>query len=159
MAEDKVENLILEATKIQARAVIPIVKALEAELGKARAHALVGEAIAANYVAWRRKRGFETNSHPGDEGENKPDFPVEFEVVESTDQTYGHNITACAFAEYFRSIGEPEIGALMTCGVDFAAEALIRPDWVFSRTQTRMQGAPHCDFRWRRRDPGERSGA
>ena len=151
MADHERKNPVLEATKIQARAVIPIVKALEAELGKARAHALVGEAIAANYVAWRRKRGFETNSHPGGEKENKPDFPVEVEVVESTDHTYGHNVTACAFAEYFRSIGESEIGALMTCGVDFAAEKLIRPDWAFSRTQTRMQGASHCDFRWRRR--------
>ena len=142
---------ILEATKIQARAVIPIVKALEKELGKDRAHAIVGKAIADNYVGWRTKRGFEKNSHPGGEGENKPEFPVEHQVVENTADRYGHNITACAFAEYFQSIGEPEIGALMTCGVDFAAEELIRPEWEFTRTQTRMQGAAYCDFRWCRR--------
>ena len=38
------------------------------------------------------------------------------------------------------------------------AEALIRPDWAFSRTQTRMQGAPCCDFRWRRRETSEGRG-
>ena len=51
------------------------------------------------------------------------------------------------FAEYYRFIGEPKIGALMTVGVDYAAEELRRPEWDFERTQTRMQGALHCDFR------------
>jgi hypothetical protein len=45
---------ILDAVKIQARAVIPIVKALERELGKERAHAIVGAAIAGDYA---RSRG------------------------------------------------------------------------------------------------------
>lgn len=145
------KNPILEATRIQARAVIPIVKALEKEIGKERAHAIVGKAIADNYVAYREKLGFEEDAHPRGDGENKPAFPVEQEVVEDTAEAYGHNITGCAFAEYFRSIGEPEIGALMTCGVDFAAEDRMRPGWEFNRTQTLMQGAPHCDFRWKKR--------
>jgi hypothetical protein len=143
---------ILEATKIQARAVIPIVKALEKELGKERAHAIVRAAIADNYCAWRRKLGFEANSHP--RTDNAPDFPVERTVVADSDTEYGFDITGCAFAEYFRAIGEPEIGALMTCGVDFAAEEMIRPDWQFTRTQTQMEGASHCDFRWRKKDAG-----
>jgi hypothetical protein len=145
---------ILDATKIQARLVIPIVKALEAELGKEAAHDIVGRAIANNYVAWRDKIGFTKNAHPRDEGEGvdgAPTFPVEREIVEDSEEAFGHDITSCAFADYFRSIGEPEIGALITCGVDFAAEAHMRPDWEFSRSQTRMQGAPTCDFRWCKR--------
>ncbi|NKB57521.1 MAG: hypothetical protein GKS00_14440 [Alphaproteobacteria bacterium] len=122
-------NKILEAVKIQSRVVIPIVKALEAEIGKEQAHAIVGSAIAGAYVTHRERRGFEPNSHPRTEQESGMDFPVEREVVEDTETGYGHNITGCQFAEYFRSIGEPEIGALMTCGVDFAAEDLVRPDW------------------------------
>ena len=98
----------------------------------------------------RERRGFEVNSHPRVEQEDGMEFPVEREVVTDGDAEFGYNITGCLFADYFRSIGEPQIGALMTCGVDFAAEALIRPDWEFARTQTRMQGASHCDFRWRK---------
>ena len=144
---------VLDAVRIQSKMVIPIVKKLEQEIGKEAAHRIVGEAIAQNYVAWREKLGFEENSHPASEREDgqAPAFPVEEEVVENTSDAYGHNITACAFADYFRKIGEPEIGALMCCGVDFAAEERIRPDWEFTRTQTRMQGAPHCDFRWKRK--------
>jgi hypothetical protein len=37
---------MIDAVKIQARVVIPIVKALELELGRERAHEIVGEAIA-----------------------------------------------------------------------------------------------------------------
>ncbi len=37
---------MLDAVKIQARAIIPVVKALEAELGRERAHLIVGQAIA-----------------------------------------------------------------------------------------------------------------
>ena len=57
-------------------------------------------------------------------------------------------MTRCQFADYFRAIGEPEIGALLTCGVDFVNEAIQRPDWEFRRTQTLMKGAAYCDFRW-----------
>lgn len=142
---------MLEAIKIQSKVVIPIVKALEAELGKVRAHQIVGDAIAGAYVEYRQRRGFEADVHPGVEVDG-PSFPVQKAVVEHTDDVYGHDITGCAFADYFNSIDEPEIGALMTCGVDYAAEALMRPAWDFERTQTRMQGASHCDFRWRKRD-------
>lgn len=144
-------NKILDAIKIQSRVVIPIAKALEREIGAERAHEVIGGAIAGAYVAYRERKGFELDSHPRAELESGDGFPVERKIVEDTDTNFAYNITRCQFAEYFRAIGEPEIGALMTCGVDFAAEERIRPGWAFERTQTRMQGAPHCDFRWRKR--------
>lgn len=139
---------ILEAVKIQARAVIPIVKAMEQELGKERALAIVGNAIANDYAKWQARRIQARNVHPRSSGAPSQ-FPVESEVVEDTETTFGVNMTKCRFAEYFKAIGEPEIGALLTCGVDFANEESLRPDWKFDRTQTLMQGAPFCDFRWR----------
>ena len=147
------ENKMLEGVKIQARAVIPIVRALEAELGVERAHALVGKALAESWADVVAARSAARNTHPR-EADAGFDYPVESEVVELTEDAYGRNMTACAFADWFREIGEPEIGALLTCGVDFAVEARVRPDWEFTRTQTRMQGAPHCDFRWRRKTSG-----
>jgi L-2-amino-thiazoline-4-carboxylic acid hydrolase len=140
---------MLDAVKIQARAVIPIVKALEREIGKPRAHALVGAAIANDYAKWQAQRIPVRNLHPRRNGDNP--FPVERQIVDDTESSFAVNMTSCQFADYFRSIGEPEIGALLTCGVDFANEAVQRPDWLFERTQTLMQGAPFCDFRWRRK--------
>ena len=142
---------MLEAVKIQGHALIPVVKALEAELGKERAHRIVGDAIAANWAAVVASRTPEVDRHPG-EGEVLFDFPVESEVVEHTADSFGRDFKACAFADHFREIGESEIGALLTCGVDFETERRVRPGWEFRRTQTRMQGAPFCDFRWRKKD-------
>ena len=144
----------LDAVKIQARAVIPIVRALEQELGKQRAHSIVGRALAESYAEWQVKTVGGQQPHPRDvdvEGQ----LPVDTEVVEDTDSTYAVNMTRCKFAEYFRAIGAADVGALLTCGVDFAAEAALRPDWEFRRSQTLMSGASHCDFRWRLRNSEE----
>lgn len=46
----------LDAVKIQARAVITIVRALERELGKERAHSIVGRAIAERMRNGRPRR-------------------------------------------------------------------------------------------------------
>ncbi len=74
MPDSPKKTPILEATKIQARAVISIVKELEKELGKAWAHEIVGRAIGANYTAWRESRGFTPDAHPRTEGADGPDF-------------------------------------------------------------------------------------
>ncbi len=143
-------NSILNAIKTQSKVVIPIVQELEKEISKERAHVRVGRAMAGAYVDYRKRRGFEANSHPRVEQEGEDAVPVEREVIDDTAESYGYNITVCLFAEYFRSIGEPEIGALMTCGIASTAEDLVCQNWEFERTQTRMQGASHSDFRWRK---------
>ena len=53
---------VLEAVKIQARAIVPVVKALEAELGKARAHEIVGNAIAESWGEFLAGRTAERNT-------------------------------------------------------------------------------------------------
>jgi len=144
---------MLQAVKIQARVLVPIVKALELELGKEKAHAIVGRAIAESWATFVASRDPERDTHPSRDS-GAFDFPVESEIVENTPESLATNLTACQFARYFRGIGEPEIGALLTCNVDFAVNAKLRPSWEFTRTQTQMQGAAFCDFRWRLRSRG-----
>ena len=145
----------LDAVKIQARAVIPIVKALELELGKIKAHRLVGDAIAgswATYIVNRQVRSSGSSDHPRDAGNSN--FPVQSIIVKDTENEHAINMTKCEYADYFRRIEEPEVGALLTCGVDYAVEKRMRPDWTFSRNQTLMQGAEFCDFCWARKSKG-----
>jgi hypothetical protein len=63
-AESEKPAAALDAVKIQARAVIPIVRALERELGRERAHSIVGRAIADSYAEWQGKAVSARNSHP-----------------------------------------------------------------------------------------------
>jgi hypothetical protein len=61
--------------------------------------------------------------------------------------------SSCPFADHFRAIGEPEISALLSCGVDFAVQDAARTTWELKRIRTRMQGAPFCDLRRKLRRP------
>jgi hypothetical protein len=93
-------------------------------------------------------KGFEEGSHPRVEQKFDNGFPVERKVINNNEETYGYNITGSEFTEYVRSIGELEISALMTSGVDCAVEEFISLQWNFLPTQCWMQRAPHCDFWW-----------
>lgn len=42
------------------------------------------------------------------------------------------------------------VNALLVCTADFATAEGFGPDIELTRTQTIMQGATHCDFRYRR---------
>ena len=74
---------------------------------------------------------------------------VTFDMHRDDREAREFDITSCRFAEFFRALGEPELGALLICHVD-ADIADAGGDAVsFRRTQTLMQGAPCCDFRYR----------
>ncbi|MBH5386796.1 L-2-amino-thiazoline-4-carboxylic acid hydrolase [Bradyrhizobium diversitatis] len=53
-------------------------------------------------------------------------------------------------------IGEAELGFLLICTADFATAEGFGPDIKLTRTQTIMQGASHCDFRYKRDAGGSR---
>jgi hypothetical protein len=59
------------------------------------------------------------------------------------------DITRCRFAEFFRALGEPELGALLICETDFDIAAAGGGEVTFTRDETIMQGAPSCTFRYK----------
>ena len=59
------------------------------------------------------------------------------------------DVTHCRFAEFFRALGEPELGALLVCATDFDIVAAGGSEVGLTRDQTLMQGAPSCTFRYR----------
>ena len=53
----------------------------------------------------------------------------------------------------YRELGLEELGYTLSCNRDGSLLAGFAPDVEFTRTQTIMQGASHCDFRYRKRKP------
>jgi len=51
----------------------------------------------------------------------------------------------------YRALGIPELGALLSCNRDFALIQGFNPDVDLTRTQTIMEGAPFCNFRYTRK--------
>jgi ubiquinone biosynthesis protein len=55
-------------------------------------------------------------------------------------------VIRCPWADYFRSVGQPELGATAFCDIDFKLAEI----WGFDlkRNGLLMTGAPCCDFRF-----------
>jgi hypothetical protein len=117
---------LLEKTKIQAQVLVPLVKALRAELGEARADAIVRKALGEQFRRYGEKfwqRQGERNL--GDKLANA------FDGFAAGD-----------------ALDEPELGFLLVCGSDFPMTEGFGAPVELKRTQTIMQGASHCDFRY-----------
>ena len=79
------------------------------------------------------------------------DDALTIEVVEQSDERYGFNVTRCRYAEMYRELGIPELGAVLSCNRDFSLIEGYNKDVELTRTQTLMEGKSHCDFRYRRK--------
>lgn len=150
---------MIDQVKIQARVLVPLVKALEAELGAARAHGLVREVLADQS---RRMAETFRDMLPGDTPVEQaasalPIFTagdaLDTDVLEQTSASFAFNVTGCRYAEFYRGIGDSDLGCLLVCSGDAAAAEALSPDLQFDRSQTIMQGADHCDCCYRLRPP------
>jgi hypothetical protein len=147
---------VIEQVKIQAQVLVPLVKALQAQLGEERANALVRKALGDVYrrlgEQWWRAR---ESTHLGEnmalafasfaEGD-----AVDYGVRAQSQDTFEIDVTGCRYAQFYRELGEPELGFLLVCSSDFPFAEGFGPDIELTRTQTIMQGASHCDFRYKR---------
>jgi len=147
---------VIEQAKIQAQVLVPLVKALQAELGKERANALVRKALGDIYRRygeefWRKKNennlGKAMTSAFATFG---GDDALDYQVIENSQDVFAIDVTRCRYAEFYKELGEPELGFLLVCGLDFPMAEGFGSDIKLARTQTIMQGASHCDFRYRR---------
>ena len=75
---------------------------------------------------------------------------LEIDVLEQSDERLSFNVVRCRYAEMYRRLGLEDLGASLSCVRDFALAEGFSPDIELERTQTIMQGAPYCDFRFRR---------
>jgi hypothetical protein len=147
---------LLDKTRIQAQVLVPVLRALRAELGKAKADAVVRDAlrdwsrqlfagIAAGVEGSPQRKWAAIQSVFGEVS----GCEVEHAVLRRDEQALDIDVTRCGFAEFFRALGEPELGALLICAADFDIAAVGQGEVSLERAQTIMQGAPSCTFRYR----------
>lgn len=147
---------VLERAKIQAQLLVPLIKALQAELGAACANALVRKTLGDLYRVYSEE--FARTKNETDLGKfvasafrtYARDDALAYDVLEQTPDAFAINVRRCRYAEFYKELGEPELGFLLVCTADFAVADGFGDDVKLTRTQTIMQGADHCDFRYRR---------
>ena len=147
---------LLDKTRIQAQVLVPLLQALRAEFGRAKADAIVRQALR----AWSRQLfvavGERVDGSPRRKWAamhaalaNVTEREVTVEMRRHDEEALEFDVTACRFAEFFRALGEPELGALLICETDFDIAAAGGSEVSLTRDQTIMQGAPSCTFRYR----------
>jgi hypothetical protein len=77
---------------------------------------------------------------------------MRIDVIEQNDERFAFDVVRCRYAEMYRALGIPELGAVLSCNRDAALIEGFNPDITLTRTQTIMQGAACCDFRYQRKD-------
>jgi hypothetical protein len=146
---------LLDKTRIQAQVLVPILRALRAELGGERADALVRHALR----GWSKQLFAAVGASV--EGSSRRKWAAmhtalaEITAPEVTVEMRRHDkealefdVTQCRFAEFFRALDEPELGALLICATDFDIVAAGGGEVSLRRDQTLMRGAPSCTFRY-----------
>ncbi|SDN71054.1 L-2-amino-thiazoline-4-carboxylic acid hydrolase [Afipia sp. GAS231] len=145
---------LLDKTRIQAQVLVPLLRALRAELGQEKADAIARQAlrdwsqqlfaIGDSLEGSPRRKWAAMHTALADVTERE----VTVEMVRHDEEALEFDVTHCRFAAFFRALGEPELGALLVCATDFDIVQAAGGEVSLAREQTLMQGAPSCTFRY-----------
>ncbi|MGE3962161.1 MAG: L-2-amino-thiazoline-4-carboxylic acid hydrolase [Dehalococcoidia bacterium] len=157
---------LLQQRGIEAEVLIPFIRRLETEIGRERAHAVARDVIEeiarqqGRHVAEALGRAdIEGFTHVKESwGGAGGDLAIE--TLRQDGERLEFNVVGCRFAEMYRRMGAEDLGFILSCQRDFSLSEGYSEDLHLERTQTIMQGAPYCDFRYRlARRPGVREDA
>lgn len=145
---------ILERRRIEAEILKPVYEEMAARFGEAAAQDVLDTAI--TKAAMAAAAGFAEAEPQGTSLQSfadlmplwQKDDALRMEVQRQDATHYDFNVTRCRYAEMYRDMGLGHIGHLLSCNRDGAFCAGYDPKLKMTRTQTIMQGATHCDFRY-----------
>ncbi len=145
---------ILQRRKIEAEVIAPIYEEMVAAVGEEAARAILTRAIeraaiaAGASFAERTVGGTSMATFQELSKLWSLDGALEVDVIEASETAFHFNVTRCRYAETYREMGLGAIGGILSCNRDGVFcqgyDARLR----LERTQTLMQGASCCDFRY-----------
>ncbi|MGL6021054.1 MAG: L-2-amino-thiazoline-4-carboxylic acid hydrolase, partial [Gibbsiella quercinecans] len=110
---------ILARRRIEAEIIKPIYQILVREIGKARAQAVIGEAIENAAVAAGREfaaqepNGADLQSFVALQYLWEKDDALQVKVIHQDEQHFDYDVTRCRYAEMYHEMGLGEIGHLL----------------------------------------------
>lgn len=146
---------MIERRRIEAEILKHVYDVLTATHGKAAAQKVVADAVRRSAIAQGRRFAEEANGQTSLQGFAdllplwQMDNALEIDVQHQDAERFDFNVTRCRYAEMYREMGLGEIGHLLSCNRDGTFCEGYDPKLKLTRTQTIMQGASHCDFRYR----------
>ena len=145
---------LLQRREIEARIVGPLIRGFIAAMGRDAALEVLRRVIS----DLAREGGADLAGRVGDA--SLPAFAqsldlwreggaLEIDLLEQSPERLSFNVTRCRYAEMYRALGLADLGGSLSCLRDFALIQGFNPEIELERTQTLMEGAAFCDFRFR----------
>jgi len=158
MAFDPTQMDVIDRRQVEVMILGPMLRAFQKEIGVEKTNAIARTVItdlakeqgsqfakgigakgledyASNKDAWRRQGA------------------LEVDIIESTPSEYSFDVTRCKYAEMYNELGYGDLGNIFSCTRDFEFGSGFNSNVKLVRTQTIMQGASHCDFRYSLAEP------
>ena len=154
---------ILARRKIEAGIIAPIYEVMREKIGEELAQSILDTAIrraaidAGKTFAARTPGGTSLRTFQELQELWTQDDALTIEVVKATDEEFHYNVLRCRYAETYKEMGLGHIGHLLSCNRDGVFCTGYDPRITLERTQTVMQGASHCDFKYRLNEKTGRS--
>jgi imidazole glycerol phosphate synthase subunit HisF len=146
---------IIERRRIEAELLKEVYETLTERYGKDDAKQLIAESVrrssikqAAQFAA-QAVGGTSLQSFIDIQSNWTAENALEIDPVYRDESRFDFNVTRCRYAEMYKAMGLGEIGGLLSCNRDGSFCEGYDPKLKMTRTQTIMEGAPHCDFRYR----------
>jgi hypothetical protein len=145
---------LLQRREIEAKIVGPLILGFIEAMGRDAALEVVGRVI----VGLAREGGADLATRLGDASLEafagaldlwRESGALEIDLLEQGPERLSFNVTRCRYAELYRALGLADLGGSLSCARDFALVEGFNPDIRLERTQTIMEGAAYCDFRFR----------
>ena len=151
---DRSSISLLQQREIEARIVGPLYRAFAQEIGEERTGEIIARVIRelakhSGCAAAERVGGNDVAKLAEAKERWQEGNALSLEVIRQDDQALDFNVTRCRYAEMYRALGLDHLGALLSCNRDAAMIEGFNPAIKLTRTQTLMEGASHCDFRFR----------
>lgn len=153
MAADLSKISILARREIEARILGPVIAAFIKEVGKERALKTLEPIIQSlaresgrQLAKWMGGNSLEAFVRGMDLWTRED--ALHLEIIDQSPKRFAFNVTRCRYADMYKELGMLEFGKVLSCNRDAALIEGMNPEIRFTRTQTIMEGAPFCDFRY-----------
>ena len=143
---------VLLRRETEARILAPVIDALADAFGRDQVIDIVRQVI----IKLAHESGAELAAEYGDSADAFMETlqfwtkggALEIEVLHRSETQLDYDVTRCKYAEMYRALGIPELGAVLSCNRDFAMVEGFNPDAKLTREQTILGGGKCCTFRY-----------
>ena len=153
--KDKIKITHQKLREIQAPIVSSLIYGFAEEIGHEKAMKIAGKVISEDAIASGKKMAKEYKGNTLIELAKivkdvwAQNGALKIEMIKETESELFFDVTHCEYAQMYEKMEIKDLGFTLSCIRDFSFLKGFNPQIELKRTQTIMEGAKYCDFRFK----------